>query len=90
MFKEAENTSEYQFEDVIVNLLEEVYKLMDEQNIKTSKKLIKKLGKHKKSSVRKFLRGGRSSTIEIAVDVLWELGYKMNISLEKVVKESPK
>ena len=77
LLEQIENTPEYQFESIVVDLTEEICEIMVAQGV-TRAELARRLNKSR-AYVTKILRGDQNLTLRTVVDVLWELGYKAEI-----------
>ena len=82
LFEETEQTPEYQFEEAVVDITEEISEIMEAKGI-TRADLARQLGKSR-AWVTKALNGSQNMTLKTVVEILWTLGYKLKISTEQV------
>lgn len=78
---DAQGSSDYQFERVVVDLTETICEIMAEKGI-TRTELATRMGKSK-PWVTKVLRGDQNMTLKTVVSILWELGYRTEIMVEE-------
>jgi transcriptional regulator with XRE-family HTH domain len=85
LVRQIENTPEYQFESIVVDLAEEICEIMSAQGL-TRAELARRLGKSR-AYVTKLLRGDQNLTLRTVVDVLFELGYKAEIRVTPATRK---
>jgi len=72
--------------DLIMEVTETLCEILENEQV-SRKELAERLGKSK-GFISQLLNGGRNLTLRTVADILHVLGYKLNLTAEKVKKES--